>query len=187
MSIKSLTSCDEFERVCLAGEIKSSCELIDGEIVLIEPSAFEQGFSANRIGMILGQFVHSKKLGWVLGNEIGLHIKSSMPRTRGADCAYISFKRLPRNKRPHGFLRVAPELIVEVFGETNTWEELDEEIKDYHQTGVDVVWVADPHTRTVKVFPKKGEPSVVHDGEAIDGGSTLPGFKVSIAKFFDPE
>lgn len=187
MRTKTLLTCDEFERMCLSGEITEPCELIDGEIVPMAPSAFEQGFASNKIGMLLGQYVQSKKLGWVLGNEIGLHIKSGASRTRGMDCAYISFKRLPRNKRPHGFLRVAPELVVEVFGETNTWDEMDEKVKDYHRTGVDLVWVADPNTRTVKVFPKKGEPFMVHDGESIDGGTALPGFKVSIASFFDPE
>ena len=103
------------------------------------------------------------------------------------DCAYISYARMPRDAQSSGFLRTAPELIVEVFGETNSWDDMNEKIADYHQTGVDLVWVADPHTRTVKVYPLGGEPFLVHDGQEIDGGTALPGFKAPIAQFFDPE
>lgn len=187
MGLKTLITCDEFERMCLSGEIDQSCELIDGEIVYMAPAGFEQGYASSKISRLLGNFVEPKKLGWVLSNEMGLHVKGREARTRGMDCAFISYVRLPRTSKPHGFLRVAPELIVEVFGETNTWEEIDEKVSDYHATGVDLVWVADPHTRTVKVYPLNGEPFLIHDGQEIDGGVALPGFKAPIAQFFDPE
>lgn len=187
MSTKTLITCDEFERMCLSGEISRSSELIDGEIVIMAPGSLEHGESSGNIFFIISQFVRQRKLGRVLTNETGLHIRSDNPRSRGMDCAYISYARLPKETQPSGFLRVAPELIVEVFGETNSWEDMNEKIADYHATGVDLVWVADPHTRTVKVFPLNAEPFLIHDGQEIDGGVALPGFKAPIAQFFDPE
>jgi Uma2 family endonuclease len=186
MSTKTQISCDEFERLCLRGELEGPCELIDGEIVSMAPGGADHGEASGNISFVLMEFVRAQKLGRVLLNETGLHIAGESPRSRGMDCAYISFARWPKSEKIPGFLRAAPELVVEVFGETNTWEELDEKVADYHRTGVDLVWVADPHTRTVKVYPKDGETSLIHDGQEIDGGVALPGFRAAIARFFDP-
>jgi hypothetical protein len=58
---------------------------------------------------------------------------------------------------------------------------------DYHKLGVDMVWVVDPFTRTLKKYPRGGRPEIAHDGSEIDGGRILPGFKVPIARFFEEE
>jgi len=184
MTIKTLISSAEFEKMAPS---LGPCELIDGEIVPMAPGGFEHSYSTGEIYLLIASFVKRHKLGWALTNETGINIRSELPRTRGADVAFISYKRIPRNKRPTGFLNVAPELIVEVIGENASWGGMEEKIADYHQTGVDMVWVADPHTRTVKLYPKGGMPTIVHDGSEIDGGEILPGFKVPIARFFDDE
>jgi len=91
---------------------------------------------------------------------------------------------LPADQEPEGFLTVAPELVVEVLGLKDSWEEMGEKVRDYHHCGVDMVWVADPYTGTVKIFPRGGTPKVVHAGAEIDGGAILPGFKAPVARFF---
>jgi Uma2 family endonuclease len=185
MPTKTLISCEEFERMALQGKLPPHAELIDGEIVEMAPAGGEHSFVSGQIYSILREFVHNRKLGFVLTNETGIQIRSDPPRTRGADVMFISRKRLPKGKLPKGFFQVAPELIAEVISEP--WTEMEEKVKDYHDTGVDMVWVADPKTRTVKKFPRNGKPEIVHDGSDIDGGKILPGFKVPIARFFDED
>lgn len=163
------------------------CELIDGEVVPLSPGGYEHSLSSGNIFSLLREFVSARKLGRVLTNEVGVHVSDEPPRTRGADVAYVSYKRLPRHKAPKGFLPVPPDLIVEVFGSDSSWQRIEEKIADYHRLGVDMVWVADPYTRTVKRFPRGGAQDVVHDPGEIDGGEVLPGFKVSVSKFFDEE
>lgn len=179
---KTLISCDEFEKLA---PTLGPCELIDGEIRQLAPGGFDHSFSTSKFDRIIGNFVDEHKLGWILTNEAGICIREDLPRVRGGDVVFISFKKIPRNKPPKGFLKVAPELIVEVVGDEGSWKDLEEKVNEYHTIGVEMVWVADPHTRTVKTYPREGEPTVIHDGSAIDGGSILPGFTVPIAKFFD--
>jgi len=181
MGTMTLVTCDEFERI--AHDL-GPCELIDGEIIQLSPGGFDHSFSSSKIDRILGDFVEKNDLGWVLGNEAGLRIREDLPRSFGADVLFISYKRIPREKRPKGFLRIAPELIVEVLDDDASWKKIYKKIDDYHEFGVDMVWVADPNTRTVKIFPRRGKPTIVHEGEQIDGGKILPGFKVAIARFF---
>jgi Uma2 family endonuclease len=134
---------------------------------------------------MLDAYVSGRRIGRVGSNETGLHVKREPPRSRGADVVFISYQRLPADQEPEGFLTVPPELVVEVLGLKDSWEEMLDKVKDYHEFGVDMVWVADPHTRSVKKFPRGGAPMIVHEGQDIDGGSSLPGLKVSVAKFFE--
>jgi Uma2 family endonuclease len=182
MPVKTLVTCEEFER--LADEL-GPCELIDGEVRTLSPGGFRHSSTAHRSGFRLGGVVSEHKLGHVLGCEIGIHISQDPPRSRGADVAFISYKRLPRGTEPVGFLTVPPELVVEVFGLKDTWERINEKVADYHRIGVDMVWVADPFTRTVRKFPRGGKPEIVHEGGTIDGGAILPGFSVPVARFFE--
>jgi Uma2 family endonuclease len=185
MTTKTLISCEEFERLALAGQLPPNVELIDGEVVEMAPAGGEHSFVSGQIYSILREHVEPRKIGYVLTNETGIYIRSELPRTRGADVLFISRKRLPKGKLPKGFFHVAPELVAEVI--SDPWSVMEEKIKDYHATGVDMVWVADPKTRTVKKFPRNGKPEIVHDGSDIDGGKILPGFKVPVARFFDED
>lgn len=187
MATKTLISCEEFEKLALAEKISPWAELIDGEIVDTMSGGYIHTLITSQIFRVLDRFVLESKLGRTLTGEAGIHIKSELPRSRGADVAYLSYKRMPKGERYVGFLRVAPELVVEVFGENDSWNEMNDKIQDYHRTGVDMVWVAEPQMRTVKKFPRRGEPTIIHDGSEIDGGKILPGFKVPVARFFDEE
>jgi len=187
MATKTLISCDEFEALALAETVSPFAELIDGEIVEMAPGGWEHSHVSMTIGAILHAFVREQKLGRVAGNEMGLHIRSELPRSRSADVAFISYKRMPKGTRHKGFLPVPPELIIEVLGKKTSWESIEDKVADYHKTGVDEVWVADPETRTVKMFPRQGDPVIVHDGNTLDGGIILPGFACPIARFFDED
>ncbi|HYG73600.1 MAG TPA: Uma2 family endonuclease [Planctomycetota bacterium] len=187
MATKTLISCEEFEALALAEKVSPWAELIDGEIVEMAPGGWEHSYVSLNIATIIRDFVRANKLGHVGTNEAGIHIKSELPRSRGADVVFISYKRLPKGSRVKGFLRVPPELIVEVRSDKDTWAAVEEKVADYHRTGIDEVWVADPATRTVKKFFRNAEPVIVHDGSDLDGGAVLPGFKTPVARFFDEE
>jgi len=182
MPVQTPVTCEEFEQ--LADEL-GPCELIDGEVRILSPGGLKHSGTSNRIAFHLSGFVSQHKLGHVFGNEVGIHVSQDPPRSRGADVVFISYKRLPPGPEPDGFLTVPPELVVEVLGFKDTWEHMNEKVADYHRMGVDMVWVADPFTRTVRKFPRGGKPEIVHEGGTIDGGAVLPGFSVPVVRFFE--
>jgi Uma2 family endonuclease len=187
MEPKVMISCEEFEALSLASKVSPRAELIDGEIVESMGGDFTHSMVTGNVYWVIRGFVSAHKLGHVITGETGVHIRSELPRCRLADVAFLSYKRVPKGQDRKHFLRVPPELIVEVLAEDDTWTDIEDKIQDYHNTGVDMVWVADPQTRTVRVYPRGADPSIVHDGSEIDGGDILPGLKVPIARFFDEE
>jgi hypothetical protein len=42
---------------------------------------------------------------------------------------------------------------------------MNDKIRDYHEFGVDMIWVAEPETQTVRVFPKVGRHNNVEKFE----------------------
>ncbi|MGD0090405.1 MAG: Uma2 family endonuclease [Planctomycetota bacterium] len=182
MPVETLVTCEEFES--LAARL-GPCELIDGEVRILSPEGVKHSRTSSRICTVLDRFVTPPKLGRVATNAVGIHISNDPPRSRGADVVYISFQRLPADQEPEGFLTVPPELVVEVFGLKDSWEEMAKKVADYHRLGVDTVWVADPFTRTVRKFPRGGQPEIIHEGASLDGGAILPGFSVAVVRFFE--
>ena len=71
-----------------------------------------------------------------------------------------------------------------MLGENDTWKHIEEKVDDYHEFGVDIVWVADPKTQSVRVYPKGRKPHVCHGDDELDGGKVLPGMCCKVSEFF---
>ncbi len=78
----------------------------------------------------------------------------------------------------------SPLLVVEVLGHDESWSRIETKIAEYHAFGVDCVWVADPHTCTVRIYPRGAEPGLLAVDAALDGGMLLPGFHCQVAELF---
>ncbi len=186
MSPKTTISCAEFER--LAGTL-GPAELVDGEIVEMSPGGYTHSLVTGNIYSVLHEFARKNHLGRVLTNELGIHVQQSPPRSRGADVAFISFETLPPGEAPTGFLTFPPDLIVEVLGDDDTLSKLEDKVEDYHRFGVRMVWIADPRTRSVTLFPL-GEPArTLQEGDCISAGANLrgvlPGLSLAVESLFE--
>jgi Uma2 family endonuclease len=53
--------------------------------------------------------------------------------------------------------------------------------------GVRDVWLVEPTPRRVIVHRAGEERQVLHESDALDGGSLLPGFRYSLARLFSSE
>jgi Uma2 family endonuclease len=177
MGVKTAITNEQFERMAPS---LGPCELIDGEIVPMAPAGDDHADINSNACFILKQFVKAHGLGRVLVGEAGMHTKKGY--SRGADVAFISRKRKPQ--RSKGFLRIPPELVVEIKSDDTSWKKMQEKVDEYHEFGVDMVWVADPDSETLRVYPKNGGMFVIPKDGEIDGGNILPGFRVNIADFF---
>lgn len=172
---------DRFERM---SSTLGPCELVRGEVVRMSPGGVEHSRVEARIVGSLWEYARRTKLGQVLSGEAGIVVERDPDTVRGADVLYISYKRLPAGRTWTGFLRQRPELVVEVLGQKDTWEAIDAKIGECHAFGVDVVWVADPQTRTLRVHPKSGKPAILHDADELTGGKLLPGYRAKVREFF---
>jgi Uma2 family endonuclease len=79
---------------------------------------------------------------------------------------------------------VVPDLAVEVVNEGNTAGEMARKRHEYFATGVQLVWLVDPRTRTVEVYTAPDQLTLLHEEQTLDGSTVLPGFTLSLRELF---
>lgn len=76
-------------------------------------------------------------------------------------------------------------LAVDVLSEGNTPAEMDQELREYFESGIRVAWVVNPATRTVAVYHGPGDPTrVLQENDFLDGEQVLPEFGLPVATLF---
>ena len=161
------------------------CELVDGRIVRMNPTNPWHGQIEVRIAAALEAFVRPRKLGRVLGGEVGLYTRRKPDRVRGADVLFITNETFQRRSSSLAFLDVAPELVVEVLSPDDRVVELNQKLREYFEIGVCLVWVADPQARTVHAYRSPTDVREHGETEQLSGGDVLPGFELSVASLFE--
>lgn len=158
-------------------------ELVRGELRMSPPPGSPHGVVVSEINRLLANHVREHRLGVVL-TDAGFELLQ-LPRTvRAPDVAFVRADRLPSRGISRGFLRLAPDLAVEVVSPSETRKELDEKLSDYRACGVQVVWVIDPEERTVTVIADAQTVQVLVERATLNGGSVLPGFSCDVAELF---
>lgn len=156
-------------------------ELVDGTLVE-KAMSYEASVVAATILFLLKSFVSQRRLGLVSGADGFFRLMSS---TRGPDVAFVSRDRLPGGVFPtQPCPALAPNLVVEVLSPGNTKAEMARKRLEYFHSGVELLWIVDCMHRSVAVYTSPSDVVVLGEGETIDGGELLPGFKSPVAEFF---
>jgi Uma2 family endonuclease len=182
-TLPSATTIITGEELFELGDI-GRAELVKGELVRMAPTGHLHGFVELRFGKVLSIFVDERKLGRVLSGEVGLYTGRDPDTVRGADVAFISNERLAQ-VQSQGYLDVAPELIVEVMSPDDRWYDIDNKLTEYFDIGVQMVWVADPQRRQVRVYRSLTEIEILGVEDMLLGGEVLPGLSVAVAELFE--
>lgn len=171
------------ELACL-GDI-GRAELVKGEIVTMVPTGHEHGYVESNFVTLIRSFVRQHKLGRVLSGEVGIYTARNPDTVRGADVVMISDERMAQVKSS-SYLDVAPELVVEIMSPDDRWSEVMGKIEEYLNIGVQMVWVADPKTRSIYAYRSLTDVQRFITGQALIGGDVLPGLSIPVIELFAP-
>jgi Uma2 family endonuclease len=177
---------DERDLLRLVERDKRLVELIDGTLVE-KPVGHKESQIAMRLGLAMGSFIYSRRLGYLTGEAGTLRMKSG--RVRLPDLTFVSIDDLPGGVVPDEPIpELPPTLAVEVVSDSNTREEMRLKTNEYFESGARLVWLVYPKTKTVAVFEgASAEPArVLAEGDTLDGGSALRGFSIPVADIFAP-
>ncbi|MEE9295102.1 MAG: Uma2 family endonuclease [Phycisphaerae bacterium] len=181
MGTRTLITSQEFETIC---NQLGPCELVRGEVVALSPGGFKHGRITVQVTMVIGRWAQQTRLGRVIAGDASVIVESDPDTVRGADVAYISYQRLPREAEPSGFCATPPELVVEVMGKGQGWREIVQKAGEYLRMGVDRVWVIDPQSQSIHILRPDAGPTALSKGQTLTDESILPGFSCLIDEFF---
>jgi Uma2 family endonuclease len=160
------------------------CELVDGTLLEKAVGWYESLLAAEIIAE-LHAFVRKHDFGKVLGEAGTLNILPNMVRI--PDVCFIGWGRFPKEgvSREQPIPPVVPDLAVEVLSKSNTAQEMERKLKDYFEAGVSLVWYIDPETRSAAAYTSTSDVTRVDKDGTLDGGTVLPGFKLSLHALFE--
>src|SRR5579883_3470953 len=172
-SVETLSQAEfaEWLAKCAPRDDPRHYELLNGRIVMNPPSGWPHGESEAEFAAVLRNQVRERRLGRVFGASQGFELPTG--DTVGPDAAYVSNERWAAAPRPEAgkFLKVVPDLIVEVLSASTTTRDRGEKKAIYERNKVREYWLADPLTRTVTVFHLAG--AKFDGGDVFDDSATL--------------
>jgi len=159
-------------------------ELIDGVPVEKHMGA-ESDEIAVGLGALLLRYVREKGLGRVYGSQTGFQCFPGRPKlVRMPDTSFVDRGRLPDDKSPEGYIKLAPDLAVEVASPKDTYEEVQTKVAEYKSAKVRLIWVISPKTRTVLIRRQDGTCAEVGEAGELSGEDVIPGFTCKVADLF---
>jgi Uma2 family endonuclease len=122
--------------------------------------------------------------GAVLCGEAGCRLRRDPDTTVGIDVVYIPPDVATLESEETTLIDGVPVLVVEILSPNDTQEQIDEKVDTYLEAGVALVWVIDPHDRTVLVYRRGARPELVNEDQELTGEPQLKGFRVAVARLF---
>lgn len=163
----------------------ASYELIEGELIEVNPAGGIHGEVAARVAILVGSYVLANRLGKVYINDTGFVLQQNPDTVLGPDIAFVRRLRLP--KSPLAYIEVAPDLVVEVVSPSNTRPAIARKTRIYLEAGVERVWVVDPIRLEFKVIRADDREDSYGIDDVVPGGDLLPGFELRFRDLFEEE
>ncbi|MFN0053582.1 MAG: Uma2 family endonuclease [Planctomycetales bacterium] len=159
-------------------------ELVDGHLVKRNLGA-EASAIAMQLGIELGIFLRGRGTRWVFGEGTGFQCFPDSPdKVRKPDVSVVDSRRLEHGTLPNGYLRLHPDLAVEVVSPNDLVYEIDEKVQEFLDADVPVVWVVNPQLKTVRVHRPDGTSVTLSGQDELVGEGFLEGFRCRVDQLF---
>lgn len=159
-------------------------ELVDGQLVVMEPGGTPHSVATVAATLVLGSWVREKQLGLCLSNEPGFILGRNPDTVRAPDFAFIRAERVP-DPRPDGYPEMAPDFAVEIVGKDDKVAAVHGKARVWLREGTGEVWVIDPRGRTATVHLPDQEPQTFAEDERIAASGPLAGFSCRVSELID--
>ena len=160
-------------------------ELIRGEFCETVSAGAEHGEIAISFIYELGKFVKPRRLGRILGTNVGVLLERDPDTVREPDVMFISAERMPLTVRPDGYCEVIPDIAVEIESFTDSIAEVHDKARMWRSYGVPLVWAVYTNPRSIDVHRADGSITTLYEDDVLDCGEILPGFSVPVSDIFD--
>ena len=179
VSTKLMTA-EELERL---PDDDNRYQLVQGELIPMSPVNLLHVRTVMNVLVPLHAFVTENGLG-IVGPEGGYVLHRNPDTVLAPDIAFVRADRWPTGEAEKHFGDFPPDLAVEVRSPSESMRSLLAKAQTYLDAGVLLVWLIDPETRTVIVLAPDAEPQTLTDGDTLDGGEVVPGFRLPVTDIF---
>ena len=192
MSISSLPP--PTEKLITAAELLTmpndgrASELVRGRIVEMPPTQLPHGKVCFAIATIIGKYLDTHDVGHGAVNDCGIITRRDPDTVRGADAAFGTYMRLPKDRSTQGYWPVSPEIVFEVLSPSDRPGATLTKVSEYLAAEVSAVVVIDPEEYQVHVYAQNQLPVTLTYSESVALHTYLPAglptWNVPVREFF---
>ena len=157
-------------------------ELVDGSIIVMAPSDDTSSEIGAEFTRLLGNWVKPRKLGRLYDSSGGFILPNTDLRT--PDVSFVLAEKLRPSNRD--FVRLVPELMVEIKSKTDRIKPLEEKIQLFLRLGTQVGILIDPDKLTVTVYRINSEPLVLTNRDILTIPDLFPEWELPISDLWPP-
>src|SRR5438477_9822131 len=121
-------------------------EIWHGELVRMAPAGGRHGECEANLVAALRQQAHA--VGRVYTGDTGFLLRENPDELVSPDVAFVRHERLPPAPQRRGYLRLVPDLVVEIRSPNDVEVEIRAKVGTYLSVGVPLIWLADPQQQT---------------------------------------
>jgi Uma2 family endonuclease len=161
-------------------------ELVEGALIERKSSTLSS-WVAGELFALIRSFCQTNPCGWVMPEGSGYQCFPATPnKVRKPDASFIRAERLPLDAQTSGYLRIRPDLAVEVISPNDLAYEIDEKLDEYLAVGAPLIWIVHPATRSVLVYRDGARLGRLKAEDELTGEDMIPGFRCRVADLFPP-
>jgi Uma2 family endonuclease len=163
-----------------------SYELVHGQLVERNMGS-ESSHVGGRLFSRLDRFREGHNLGIFWPADNGFQCFPHEPGlVRRPDISFVRRGRLPGDVPPKGWVKIPPDLAVEVVSPNDSSDQLEEKLADYEKVGIPLIWVVSLTSRTVMVYRADGSVSRLREDDELSGEDVVPGLRCPIREILPP-
>jgi Uma2 family endonuclease len=160
-------------------------EIDKGRWLPVTKNTWKHGEVAGNAYTILRNYAR-KHHGWSVSvGDPGTKLAGDPDTLRGPDVGMVHKDRKPTGKGAEGWLQGAPDIVVEVIGDSQSHAELAKKALEFLAAGASMVWVLDVDAEKLILYTPPNQIRVLTAQETMTGGDILPGFSCLVAEFFE--
>jgi Uma2 family endonuclease len=159
-------------------------ELLEGDLIM-SPVHENHGAVCIEITLLIGVFVHRRKLGQVYDSSTGFRLTGNL--VLSPDVSFVSNARLKTIRvSPDKFLAGAPDLVVEVLSPSDRMTQISRKLEHYFEHGARLAWLVNLRKQQVHIYTADSIEALTDLDDILTGGAVLPGFKCKLRQIFLP-
>lgn len=174
MSTKTLMTDEELMQLADDGH---KYEYIDGKLKVTPAGMLHESITVSLINRFC-EFLKKEPLGKVYGSSAGYRMNSG--NVLSPDVSFVRESKLPGGKSPEGFAHFAPDLAVEILSPSDSWQAIEDKIKEYFENGLELVWLVNPQKRVGRVYDVPDNFRDLDEEAVFAGDPVLPGFSIRL-------
>jgi Uma2 family endonuclease len=155
-----------------------------GELIIMSLSGGESGILEAELIADLGIWNRQNGLGYTFSSSTIFRLPNGGERS--PDASWISKQRwenlTPEARRK--FPPIAPDFVIELRSATDNLKTLQSKMQEYLDAGVQLGWLINPQQQQVEIYRQGREVEVLNLPAQLSGENILPGFNLSLSRYF---